>query len=1401
YKYTDVWRGPANNPGDPKVHHETPPNIIGTAATGQTVKDVLPPVPAVVTSPNNGKLWVGVTSSVTGTWSPAAAQAAAQTNNPDPAVKLYAVVNTADNVIKDGGNTVLGTLNSDGTWSYTLPASAVSSLQAGDKVYFILEDANGNKNPIADTPIHDTTAKAAPFLTVALSDLILSSSDKYINLPTARTIADSTTQSQDLLTLIGAKAEKRTPSVTLSTNIEFAGVNPAWDTSAYYQLPGFNTANPNGKPYKVSFDAVDDKSIASSSKVTVMPFEGPVTPYIGANNFSITVDQATAMMAKAVADRNAQLIDLSGAKGRVNVTDPLDKNLVEVTSVAIPNPATPGDYNVTFHVKGTPMDADHMVTVTAHVYGGKIEGTLFVDSNGNGKLDSNEGMGATPPGVFKNKAVNLYQGDYTSNVPLNSPYMTVNTDANGHFVFDVKGSTYVSSGTYTILFPDLSNYGMTTTDGTRTVKVTIDLASSNEADYHKTVDGGYAWPHTNSVNELSGSFSKQVYDPAKDSNADPYDTPSAYAGTPPTPNKTANAAAGYVDTRVVNDSTTQVTYRLSFKVPADTTGYGTLTVKDIMDPGLSYISPAGPGSIVVKVTDSTGTRTLPIDQNQLRLAGEATTTGQTFSYTITDIKNMAGAVVDVYVSAQIVRLASNNEYKAQLLNRGQLVLNEPLSGMSPSQYIPGVDPAPTDQANTTLPPTSPDTKVDNVGVIKGITFKTDATHKNTVYNSATDTLFSGVTVTLLDQGGNPISGKSVTTGADGKYEFNGLAAGTYGLQFSLPGGYVYTTLAATSGKASGITIALGDATVQQKTQNSGYYLGGNPIIAFQEAPLVVPATPGASHIMTQAELKAKMTVTSQVEPGVSLLAQTVATPAIPVDTQNVGVTKVTYTVSDGYGNNATATRAVVVDDGRYVIKDTDGDGKNDVILGAKNYVISSNAADWSMVKAKALSYAEAYTADGTPISANDITWTQAPAGYQAGAPEGNYPITWQVPSPAGGTVTKDIKAIVKNADVIDQGTKDSQYAIAANNFKANQTDAAAIVAGSPQTFINKAQAVVIKLVDSAPDKSVFLSSYGQFSASLGVYGPNYVSGPGSSDPIRFLISGVAATVQKADVTGVVSNGPAPVLSATTPLEVWVGPAADKPAGAIDPGAYTIKYGVSVSDFDINNQPDPTVTIDSVTAAYTGTPMPATINASAVGLYPVKFSVTDRDGNTVTAQRVVAVNDGTYVVGKGRILAAKSFVAKLSDVTSLSSQINQEILSRSRTALYDGETGAPIQETSVQDTGGYTKQEGVYPGIKVAGVDNPASNPLITKTITGKVVDRDVLVITPDPQVESKPTYYAYGNNLQLTPVQAQAIIDAANPTQALLDALKAGANMSSPDGTLKDLTVKIASDANGFLTK
>ncbi|WP_374359966.1 SdrD B-like domain-containing protein [Pseudoduganella danionis] len=84
---------------------------------------------------------------------------------------------------------------------------------------------------------------------------------------------------------------------------------------------------------------------------------------------------------------------------------------------------------------------------------------------------------------------------------------------------------------------------------------------------------------------------------------------------------------------------------------------------------------------------------------------------------------------------------------------------------------------------------------------------------------------AGVKVTLLDANGNPVAGAVATTDANGHYQFDGLAPGSYSVQFdkaSLPAGYNFTSAAqggpsgvgsdadTTTGKTAQVTLASGD---------------------------------------------------------------------------------------------------------------------------------------------------------------------------------------------------------------------------------------------------------------------------------------------------------------------------------------------------------------------------------------------------------------------------------------------------------------------------------------------------------------------------------------------------------------------------------------------------------------
>ena len=164
YQLTQAWRGDVDDPNSTQIHAATAGDIL----TGPvTVTDILPPVPADIETPIAAAL-IGADVAAHGTWSNAAAQASAQPNNPDPAVSLTVVVNTPGNVVTD----CTAGLHADGTWDCDLPASLTSTLNTGDKVFFVLTDANGNANPLVATPVHDVMVPPAPYLTASTANIV-----------------------------------------------------------------------------------------------------------------------------------------------------------------------------------------------------------------------------------------------------------------------------------------------------------------------------------------------------------------------------------------------------------------------------------------------------------------------------------------------------------------------------------------------------------------------------------------------------------------------------------------------------------------------------------------------------------------------------------------------------------------------------------------------------------------------------------------------------------------------------------------------------------------------------------------------------------------------------------------------------------------------------------------------------------------------------------------------------------------------------------------------------------------------------------------------------------------------------------------------------------------------------
>jgi len=559
--------------------------------------------------------------------------------------------------------------------------------------------------------------------------------------------------------------------------------------------------------------------------------------------------------------------------------------------------------------------------------------------------------------------------------------------------------------------------------------------------------------------------------------------------------------------------------------------------------------------------------------------------------------------------------------------------------------------------------------------------------------------------------------------------------------------------------------------------------GKVPVITFNPDPLVLKQT-AVSTTITDDALKAGVVAMDEEDKNISAKVKVIRPTGIEIlDQRNVGVWQITYEVTDSDDNTVTAVRAVVVNDGRYII-----DPAKNVIIGARDYVVARSVVSGTEDDAKARSYLEAYDIKGNTLPAG---WTAAPAGYVANAEAKTYPITWQATG-SGGTVTKSINATVVDADVIDDGGKNGQYAIVASNFKTNPTDAQAILNGRPNTFIAEAKAKVIKLVQTdadgkpLPDKAVELSTYGDFKTAIGIWGG-----------ITFKIQDIAVTAQKAAVTGTVSYGEWPEIKNAVPINIWVGEASKQQAGSILPAAYTgIKHGVTATDEEAKTTSNPT---GDITASLIATADPSTgeVDFNKVGTYLVNFSVTDSDHNTTITSRVVVVNDGRFTVGKSRILRANSFVTQVANVNS--NDLDGDIKTKSSAILIDAKTNAEIDASDIKIAeNGYQKAVGVYP-ITVKGKDvdpaNPSAELWLERPITGEVVEAPIVIVEPnDP---NKDNYYLFGQNLELRIADAQEILDAADVQAAMLDAMLAGSRKASADGSLTPLTT-IVTDWGGF---
>ncbi|MCL2655126.1 MAG: isopeptide-forming domain-containing fimbrial protein, partial [Coriobacteriia bacterium] len=578
----------------------------------------------------------------------------------------------------------------------------------------------------------------------------------------------------------------------------FANLHAPLGTAPYRSVPVTWIAGSSGNTQSITVNIVivPDGSIISADKSAALT----------ASDATVTVPEARAIADQSALDAytKAQAIVVSAATtttpGTVTVTDPtLTDAAGKLATIqgASGMMTVPLAYSYSYtDDSGTVRNLTKDVTLT--IRGGLITGTLFEDTNNNGVKDASETT------VFAGKTVKLYLAS-----DLTTPVKTTTTDTDGYYSFEVN------AGSYVVQFPDLSAYGMTTTNPlTReTATKTVDF----DATYDYNLDGGYVWPDTTG---LADSLSKQIYDPASSS---------------------------YVNSRTLTDSSEVLDYRIQFTLPSDLAGYSELVITDQMAPGLLYAS--GESN---PLTLSVGGSPLTVDPSRVS-EGSTTSGGMTYttvSYTITDFTGLAGKTIDMNVKAKLAKVGTPAVYPTDVVNTGILSLNP-----SSDSDLTGTDPSGPD---IDVPPT-PGPTVKNKVLISGNAYY-DLDDSGT--KDAGEDFASGVVVSLRDSSGAPILDSSsspitATTDAGGNYMMY-ADAGTYTVRFSGIAGYTYRTTApsdAIDAAGNTATFTADLDTHQQVTKNVSYIPAAFPTLSKQ----VLDASGDPGSALTISDVNAPIT--------------------------------------------------------------------------------------------------------------------------------------------------------------------------------------------------------------------------------------------------------------------------------------------------------------------------------------------------------------------------------------------------------------------------------------------------------------------------------------------------------------------------------------------------------------
>ncbi|MDR3294362.1 MAG: hypothetical protein LBT26_00835 [Clostridiales Family XIII bacterium] len=592
------------------------------------------------------------------------------------------------------------------------------------------------------------------------------------------------------------------------------------------------------------------------------------------------------------------------------------------------------------------------------------------------------------------------------------------------------------------------------------------------------------------------------------------------------------------------------------------------------------------------------------------------------------------------------------------------------------------------------------------------------------------------------------SGLIYLTGAQGfRWETNTLTVATYNSTVEL--------------RSHSIAAALGD---YEAVFGFSDFAPNNP----PEAKPVITVSDGSAPVlrlpplnvdisggpvqMTRAKYMEGVEVTDDKDDSVTLLAAVTFDPsavtpdALPVVddyTTTPGAYSMAYSVTDSDGNTTTRNRAIILNDGSFVVwQDPEVPDPEDpelpidpsnppggYILQAKGFAINvkdvaAGAGRDPQILDK--SGAKVWSITGAPLS-SDLAEVKDAGGYQP-TPADDPPYSIEIIVKDAPQVTRTIKAAVLSDDyTVIEGN--DYYIISAKDFSITPSD----VLADNAALIEKAGAEAWKRVDMSP-------------ANLSVYSTTLTLGNTNTAGTYSAIFAVDDDASlTAEIVITVTNGAAPVLEVLPVIPIDLGKE-----------NFNVLDYASATDAEDGN--------DAITAAitYSGTQDgTGGVDVDTVDVYPVTYSVTDNDGNTVTASTLFVVGDIDDIeITPPYIIYAKNFAILLKDVAPEGGR-NAQIIEKSGAKIWASPSGSPETPVALLGDPSYTNEVNETTGYEDYPIDiAPQADISKYKGIIACVIDRDNLEDEEEGGTPGeKSDYVIAANNIRITGLVAKAIYD------------------------------------------